>query len=378
MPDAGAVTPETWPADATDRPRESRATCSFATDNAAPTPGLSPGAKIAILANPFSGAKANQDRVKRLAALLRDAGAEPHAIWDPPACSPALATPESIAHLDALLVAGGDGSIGGAVSHLARALGWDDPDLSPDARPALPPVAMLPLGNENLLARHCGVGTRPEQLVAKLFEEAQAPAFDLGRLSCTAMDSAGKLGAPRRFTCVVSAGLDAEVVRRVAHWRSAAAKPGQLKRVRRRSYVRHVLLAAAQYGYPATRVVADGQDLGEAAQVLVFNVPEYGGGLRFAPEADPTDGRFDYVLLRKPGLLPALSYVGSVVLGRHAKRGDVAVGRAGRIELHPADPQHPAPVEVDGDLAGVAPATIEVEAGRLRLLGARQPNLARA
>ncbi|MEM7681565.1 MAG: diacylglycerol kinase family protein [Planctomycetota bacterium] len=330
---------------------------------------IGPGSRIAVVANPFSGAKSNRGIVERFSATLRNAGVAVELIWDRPEHSPALGSPEALGNLDAVVVAGGDGSIGGAVSRMAALLD--------DARSSIPvpPVGLLPLGNENLLARYAGVrGMGPEALAKSLLGSHGGRAIDLGRLTAASMGGAADAGdaPPRRWTCMVSAGLDADVVRRVERWRSVGAEPGRLKRVRRSSYAQHVVAALGRYRYPMTRLIADGRAV-EGAHVFVFNLPEYGGGLPFAPGADPGDGWLDFVVLRRPGLGRALGYATSVVLGRHARRGDVEVGRARTVRLEPVDPTQPAPVQVDGDLAGVTPAQIGLEPGRLRLLNLTPP-----
>jgi diacylglycerol kinase (ATP) len=101
----------------------------------------------------------------------------------------------------------------------------------------------------------------------------------------------------------------------------------------------------------------------------VFNFPCYGGGLRIAPHADPSDGRLDVCMFRRGGLLNGLCYAGGIVLGRHHRMADVVMQRVERLTVS-ADGE--VPFQLDGDPGGVLPLQIESVPQRLTLVVPRQ------
>jgi len=286
---------------------------------------------VAIVANPFSGVGVNRRHVERLEAELRRHGLFPLTSWDRDKCIGILRHPRLAAECRCVVAAGGDGTLMSVISE----------------RPPVP-VAMLPLGNENLFAREFGY-TLSAGPLARSIALGKPRAIDLCRAD------------EKVFALVLSVGYDADVVHRVARWRARRGR--RLERVTRLSYVRPSAESLLRYRYPEFRLEADGR---EVAGVLafVFNFCQYGMRLRFTPGARGDDGVLDWVVLKRPGRLPLLTFYGDVKVGRHLRRSDVVHGRARRIRI---TSDEPVPVEVDGDPAGTTPVDIEVLPQALRV-----------
>jgi diacylglycerol kinase family enzyme len=218
------------------------------------------------------------------------------------------------------------------------------------------PVAMLPLGNENLFAREFGFDRNVERL-----SEA------VGRGDSRRID-VGLLGE-RVFTLMASVGFDAEVVHRLAAWRAggAAGASGKLRRVSRWSYVPRMLAGLRGYGYPRLTVEADGVKV-SGSHVFVFNLPWYGMHLGIGAGAKGDDGLLDWVVFERAGARAVVGYMGSVWAGRHRRRADVVSGRAKRVKV---EAEGPAAVQADGDPAGFTPMEAVVSAGALRVVEMR-------
>ena len=205
--------------------------------------------------------------------------------------------------LRAVIAAGGDGTVAEVVNR---------------TRPGTP-VAVFPLGTENLLAKYLKIDADPEAF-ARLISEGRTVTLDAGRAN-------GRL-----FLLMASVGFDAEVVRslhaerdgNISHW----------------SYAKPILEAIRTYQYPELRVkcgenVKPGDGHPRVTNettasnssiacrwAFVFNLPCYGGGLKFAPDSDGTDGQLDVCTFQNGGLAAGLKYLAAVVLGRHrALRG---------------------------------------------------------
>jgi diacylglycerol kinase family enzyme len=291
---------------------------------------------IVVAANPYSGASDNRRRVEALVRELGERGQPARVIWEARERAAALGDHPAMAGCRAVVAAGGDGTVAQVINEL----------------PAGTPLAVFPAGNENLFARAFGFADDPRAL-AHALTACRTRAMDLGRASVG--------GASRLFALMLTAGLDAEVVRRVAAWR-ASGEP--LRRVRRGSYVAPIAAALATYRHAPLRIVAS-ETMTTGTYCIVANAPAYALGLPLAPGARADDGALDWVLFERRGLVAAAAYTWAVWRGRHLARPDVRAGRATRLTL---DAAVPVPVQVDGDPLGTTPVEIEVLPGALTVV----------
>ena len=299
---------------------------------------------VLITANPYSGKGSNPERVEALSQALDRLEIDSETVWSLPDRRARLGDPAVQEKYRCLVSAGGDGSIAAALNDLRA--GGDSARL---------PIAMLPVGTENLFAIEFQHDRGPQAL-AQLIAAGHTRTVDAG-------DADGRL-----FTLMTSLGFDSEVVRRVNAWRTPAQAGQPLKRVSRLSYAPRVVGALAGYRYPRITLEADGR-MYTGAHAFVFNIGQYGGGLKIAKKADPGDARLDWVLFERPGPLALAGYGLSVVRGKHLARDDVRCGRATRIRLS-CSRADGLSLQADGDPAGVTPAQIRVLPGALRVVTA--------
>lgn len=286
---------------------------------------------VAVVANPYSGSGPNRKLVDRLQAALGAHGLPSRALWDPAEHTAVLNDPDRQHTCRCVVAAGGDGTVGGVINETTAI-----------------PLAVLPMGNENLFAKKFGF-KKPEPL-AEAIARGRTRTIDLGAAN------------ERRFAVVASVGIDADTVERVQRWR---VRSDHLKRVTRLSYARPIMSAALGYGYPPVELIADGRTV-RGTHAMVFNFNRYAMGLSFTPDAECDDGKLHWVVFEKPGLAMFTTYLASVWLGsRHLKRKDVHVGTADKIELR-CDTE--APVQVDGDPSNRTPVTIEALPQALRVI----------
>lgn len=291
--------------------------------------------KYALIAgNPYSGALRNRERVQALARALDKRGIPSRVVWDRSERDGLLKDEALRTNCRCIVAAGGDGTVADAIN----------------ARPRVP-LVVFPLGTENLFARHFGFTNRPDSLAA-VIAGGVARTIDLGRVR------------DRDFSLLVSAGFDAEIVRRVGRWREGGRK---LKRVSYLSYVQPAWEALRRYDYAPIEIEADGTRA-TGAQVFIFNLPRYSLGLPVAPHAQADDGLLDWVVLKHGGTRNLLGYVFDICASRHLARPDVAHGRARWIRLAGA---RPVPVEIDGDPAGFTPVEVSIAPRRLTVLSNR-------
>ena len=292
--------------------------------------------KVAILANPWAGGRRARKLVNRLVAALYKRR------FDPILCStrealsalaqditrqqpqpltePGGTPPRPAPDLHCVIAAGGDGTL---AEVLNRAPGV--------------PVALLPLGHENLVARHFGITTDIEELTDTIA---------LGRVHRLDLGRAGE----RTFSLMAGAGFDADVVHRLHRRRRGP--------VTHSSYALPIARALRNYRFPPITIEID--DTGErltGAMVFLFNLPDYALGLPIAPMANSDDGLLDLCVFRGRGVHHLARHFAAVLGRRQDRLPDFQRRCVRRVRLS-ADA--PVPLQTDGDPAGHLPVTIEI------------------
>ncbi len=295
---------------------------------------------VLIAVNPFSGRGAVGDRVERLRQKLGQLGMVVEVFTSLEKVCQRANQWQAEGRLRALVGAGGDGTA-------AELVNRTDPGV---------PLALLPAGTANLLARHWALPHQVEKL-AEIIKVGRIVRLDAGR------------AAGRVFLLMIGCGFDAEVVRRVHAYRQSNRRGGHISYL---SYLKPILQAIRSYSYPEIRIywdeaceAAEGASALVARWVFVCNLPRYGWGLPLAPKAVATDGLLDLCAFSRGSLWRGLSYVASAQFGWHELLADCIVRRAGRFRLT-AD--EPVAYQLDGDPGGFLPLDVEVLPGRLTLI----------
>lgn len=236
--------------------------------------------------------------------------------------------------LRAVVSAGGDGTICAALNNT----------------PPGTPLAILPLGTENLLARYLNHRRTPQSVV-DLLTRGVVVALDAAR--------AGN----RLFSLVLSAGLDAEVVRLVHKHRK-----GNITHL---AYAAPLMRAIGGYRFPQLRVVAlEGDDAvfeSTGCWAFAVNLPRYALNLPIAPNAVGTDGLLDTCVLERGSFPSGMWYLGNVLMWRHHLLGSVQTARRAGFRLEPLDDQD-VPYQIDGDPGGLLPVEVSSVPERLQVV----------
>ncbi len=291
--------------------------------------------RVLVIHNPVAGGRQGWLGRVEMALGARGIAVERHATTAPgDAETVARVAADGGPPVDAVLVAGGDGTVHEAVNGLAGR------DL---------PLGVIPLGTANVLARELALPRRAGALAAHLARAPAAP-VTLGRVT----DGAG---AGRHFLLMAGVGLDA---------RAVAAVPGGLKRwTGKGAYVWAALRVLVRFPLGALTVTADG-GVHTAWSAVISNARCYGGPHVVAPGARLDAPGFEVVLLVRPGRLAAVRAALAIGLGRprhtpvlrHVPAARVAVAGAGGEA-----------VQVDGDAFAGLPFAAEAVPRGLRLIG---------
>jgi diacylglycerol kinase family enzyme len=200
---------------------------------------------------------------KQILEMIRDAGFSPHFIS---AKDKKLA--DHLSRISGILIAaGGDGTIARAIT------GLGDREV---------PVAILPLGTANNIARAFGITGTIEEIIAGL-PHAVERKLDVGVASGPFKE--------RRFVESVGVGALADVTSRKIPEEGSIAKQIERGRDALRKLLRKTKPIKA-------RITIDEKEIeDEMLLAEVMNIGFVGPNLRLAPQADTGDGRFDVIIL---------------------------------------------------------------------------------
>jgi diacylglycerol kinase family enzyme len=287
---------------------------------------------VAIQRNPTSGNGRKRSELLAFCQQLRRNGIRPRIFSRREALANRINRSGGRDGLVCLVAAGGDGTV--------RDLANRFPDV---------PLAILPLGTENLLAKYLGVPCDGRFVAQMIADDCRKP-LDVGLLN------------GRRFLLMASAGFDADIVHR-----THARRTGH---IRKWNYLQPILQTLRSYGYPELRLhVTSGESLVEQTLVghlaVLANLPVYAMGLPIAKDAVGHDGLLDLRLFERPEAFQMARYLYNVARTQHEALPDVRIGRIRRVRI---DSDVPAPIQCDGDPAGWTPADVFVLPGALTLI----------
>jgi len=154
-------------------------------------------------------------------------------------------------------------------------------------------------------------------------------------------------------------GLDARIGTDVANYKRLPLLHGF--RAYAASTVVNVIRGIAEHYV----VEIDGETIdAEQTFVCVCNGRYYGGGFNPIPEADPTDGKLDVLLVKKVSRLQVPGLIGKYKAGRYKELTKVArYFRTDRVKIIC---DKPTPVNLDGELLTAQTAEFSVAREKLR------------
>lgn len=287
-----------------------------------------------LVANPRAGRLRGGAALERIEGSLAEAGfgVERIAATDPAgtvvALSAALSGEE--ARDRRVVVAGGDGTIHAVLPALAN---------------TGVPLAILPVGSVNVLARDLGVPTSLDAAI-RVAERGQERQIDLGYAN------------NRPFALMAGIGFDAAVVHSVA--------PNVKNLIGSFAYVARGLQVLASYPQTHFHIEADGEEVeGAGWLAIVANASRYTYHWRLAPDARIDDGWLDLCFFASESAVHTAGQVVAVLGGRHSSHPGVRHLRAKRFRFR-CDPD--VAVQLDGDPAGSTPVEVTIAPGALTVM----------
>jgi YegS/Rv2252/BmrU family lipid kinase len=299
-----------------------------------------------LVVNPRS---ANGDTGRRWpdisAAILKTVGDVGSAFTDAPMHAAALTTQALEQGYRCIVAVGGDGTVNEVVNGFFRCKGGP---------PAGATLAVIPQGTGGDFRRSFGWAGDLRAACARLKSDATR-ALDVGKVSF--IDGDGR-AAVRYFVNVASFGVSGQVDREVS--RASKGFGGKA------TFFLASVKAMWRYRDQRVRLRADDGAWEELriTTVAVANGQYFGGGMRVAPKADPSDGQFDVTVWSGYTLKDFALKSRRIYDGTHTSLPGTRTFRAKLLE---AESDEEVLLDVDGEQPGRLPLRVEMLPGALHL-----------
>jgi len=227
-----------------------------------------------------------------------------------------------------IVTAGGDGTLNEVVNGIAKCT----KDVC---------MGIVPLGTGNDFARSLGLPTSLEDSIDILRAKQTVP-IDLVRV---------RSDRTRYFVNISAGGFSGQVDEKLTPEIKRSWGP--------LSYVRCAAAALPKlHGYETRIIFDDEERLSiDLYNLIIGNGRFVAGGLPIAPEADPSDGLLDIILIPRRSAPQLALLAAEIVLGKHLSGNAVIFRRAKKIAVRSRPGMW---FNVDGELVGNAPAVFQV------------------
>lgn len=252
-----------------------------------------------------------------------------------------------------IIACGGDGTISEVANGILSA--GSDTELG-----------ILPSGTGGDFRRTIGIPARARD-AAQILRDGRPRLIDVGRVTFTKDD-----GEPesRYFLGVASFGMSADVIARVKQGGPDWLPTKGPKWLTGRVSFGVAMLQTALRMEPTRVVVQLDDDPARhltVANLCVANARYFGGGMKIAPQAKLTDGKFDVVSIGDLGAPRILANAPRLYLGAHLGMAEVGHALAMKLVARPVGKDQRVEIDVDGEIPGALPATFQVLPRALRV-----------
>jgi diacylglycerol kinase (ATP) len=298
-----------------------------------PAPRGGPHRKGILIYNPTAG---QGDLRAAMDALIETLRARGVILVNAPTIGPGHATEIVRAFVplkpDIVAACGGDGTI----SEVARGLSGTGI-----------PLAILPGGTSNVLARELGIPLDPAQAAELLFTGTPRPVRVLA-------------ANDRGFLLWAGAGIDARVMGKMSQrWK---------RRFGRAGIIPTAWLEFFRYEFPRLKVSIDGAEH-DATFAVVCHARRYAGEWVIAPQASPESDEMDVVIFSGRGRYAFFRLFYALKQGRsaHLENGLARVVRGRQITIRSGE-RYAVEVQIDGDCVLETPITCRATADTVQVL----------
>ena len=242
---------------------------------------------------------------------------------------------EAIRELPSLIIAaGGDGTFNEVINGIAG---------------SEIPMAILPLGTTNVLAKEIGIPENVEGAM-EIAVTGTTKTISLGKIAITRPSSL----VSRYFVLMAGIGFDGETVFGINETFKKISGKG--------AYIFSGLKVLPVFNPHELTFDIDGKTY-SGYSAIISKTAKYGGDFKITPDARLTDPTLYICLFKGKKRLDVLRYVFGIATGSHLRFKDIEYLKAKRIQI-----DGNAHIQIDGDYFGMTPAKIEVAPNTLRLI----------
>jgi len=302
----------------------------------------SPFGPLVLIANPSAGRGTVSQALTRVERVLTGANLDYRVVRTTHPGHATEAARQALSDGERYLVAvGGDGTVHEVVNGMVC-------DGGPVAADAV--LGVVAAGSGCDFVRSFGLPPDAGQAARHLAGD-EVRAIDVGTVTCADGDT-------RCFVNIAQAGLGGAVVARAARLKGVGRLLGGAR------YAAGFWLTLPRFRPAAVRLDADGQyHAWRAFNVVVANCRFYGGGMQISPNSDPGDCLLDILVMTGPKS-DSFTTLPKVYKGAHLPHRNIAELRSAQLSIE-AEPGFP--VEADGEVLGVTPASFGIIPGAIRL-----------
>jgi YegS/Rv2252/BmrU family lipid kinase len=225
--------------------------------------------------------------------------------------------------------------------------------------PTTSKLAMVPLGSGGDFRRTMRISRDAKEAI-DVIRHGLVRRIDAGAVTYQANDGST---ATRHFINIADAGLPGDVVHRV---NQGSKRLGSL------TYTLGGLISLLTYKNKPMTVVIDNNsyELPAAQQVVIANCQYFGGGMRMAPAASPTDGVFDVILIGDAGKIETMRGMNDIRNGKHLDQQNPKLQLLYGKRISITSPER-VRIDIDGEDPGFLPALFEIQPGAIEFITPR-------
>lgn len=300
-----------------------------------------------VIINPESGGGATRDEWPRIASdLATHLGSFKPVFTSGAGQGIELAADAARKGAKLIVACGGDGTISEVANGiLAAGTGAE--------------LGILPSGTGGDFRKTLGIPARSSD-AATILRNGRTRRIDVGKVTFTTDNGEHE---SRYFLGVASFGMSAEVIGRVKQG-GPAWLPAKGSRWLRGRLSFGLAMAQTAVKTEATRVIVQLDDDSArhltVANLCIANARYFGGGMKIAPHAKLSDGKFDVVSIGDLGAARILANAPRIYLGSHLGMSEVGHTLAKKVLASPLNKEELIQIEVDGELPGSLPATFQI------------------
>ncbi len=239
----------------------------------------------------------------------------------------ALAFAKDMPDTDIIIVAGGDGTFNEVINGMLK---------SEKAATSNIPLALIPLGTSNVLAKELCISTNIKKAVHQALTGTPKK-ISLGKIN------------DRYFALMAGIGFDGETVFKV--------KNSLKKTLGKGAYILSGFKVLAGHNPSFFEIKTSAQEIFKGYTAVVGKSRHYAGSFLVTPGANPVEPLLDLCLFQGRTRMDFLRFIFGVITKKHLNFKDIIYRKVSGLEITSPDNIH---VQIDGDYFGTLPVKIGV------------------